>query len=120
MSNSLETFYFEHISLREIFKEAEDKFMHKDALQSFRTGSESHPASYLMGTWGSLSPRLKCPVHETDHSLPLEPRMRKSGAIPPLPPTPCVVMACRGTSSVPAVKLILNRAFVFAVNLKDQ
>ena len=102
-----------------MFKEEEEKFVHKVALQSVRTGSESHLASYLMGTWGTLSPRLKCPVRESDHLLLLVPRFRKSGPIPPSP----IPVCCYGVQrdiTLSAVKLIVNCTFVFAASLRDQ
>jgi hypothetical protein len=38
-------------------------------LHVVQTGSEAHPASYPMGT-GGLSPRVKRPRREVDHSPP--------------------------------------------------
>jgi hypothetical protein len=70
--------------------------VYKDALRSVRTGSESHPASYLTGTWGSSFSEISVRFVKLTTHFPLVPRMRESGAIPP-PPSPCVAMACRGT-----------------------
>jgi hypothetical protein len=51
-----------------------------------QTGSESHPASYPMGTRG-YSPGVKRPGHEASHSLPSNAEIKNACSIPPLPYT---------------------------------
>jgi hypothetical protein len=49
-----------------------------------QTGSEAHPASYRVGS-GFFSLEVKRQGCETDHSLPVVPRLRMCEAILPLP-----------------------------------
>jgi hypothetical protein len=53
-------------------------------LYSVQTGSWTHPASYPMGTGGSL-PGVKRPKSEADHSPPSSAEVMSGGAIHPLP-----------------------------------
>jgi hypothetical protein len=50
-----------------------------------QTGSEAHPASYLMGTRGSF-PGVKWAQHEADHSPPLVPRSKNAWSYTSTPP----------------------------------
>jgi hypothetical protein len=52
-----------------------------------QTGSGAHPASYPMGTGGSLL-ESKAAGHETNNSPPTSARSRKCGSIHPIPHTP--------------------------------
>jgi hypothetical protein len=65
-----------------------DSWQKKDFsfLHSVQTGSGSHPAS---NKWvpGTLSPEVKRPEREADHSPPSNVEVKKGGAIPPLPHT---------------------------------
>jgi hypothetical protein len=53
----------------------------------FQNGSGTQPASYSMGTKGSI-PGVNRPGHEADHSPPSSAEVKVSGAISPLPNTP--------------------------------
>jgi hypothetical protein len=53
-------------------------------LHSDQTDSESHPASYPMGT-GVSFPGLRRPRGEVDRSPPASAVVKNGGAIPPLP-----------------------------------
>jgi hypothetical protein len=50
-------------------------------LQNVRSGSGAHPASYPMGTGGSIPG----PRRESDDSPPSSADVKRGGAIPPLP-----------------------------------
>jgi hypothetical protein len=63
-----------------------DKGKRFSVFHSFQTGSGAHQASFKMGT-GALSPELKRPERETDHSPPSTAEVKYRGAIPPLPIT---------------------------------
>jgi hypothetical protein len=54
-------------------------------LHSIKTGFGAHPASYPVGT-GALSPEIKRPRHEADHSSPSSAEVKNDGAISPPPP----------------------------------
>jgi hypothetical protein len=56
------------------------RFFSSHVVQTF---SGAHPVSYPMGT-GDLSPRVKRPGREADHSPPIVPRPRICGSIPSL------------------------------------
>jgi hypothetical protein len=56
-------------------------------LHSVQTGSGAHPESYPMGT-GALSPGVKRPGREADHSPPSSADVKNGGAIPLLPHMP--------------------------------
>jgi hypothetical protein len=56
-------------------------------LHSVQTGSGAHPASYSIGT-KAISPQVKRPRHEEDHSPPSSIEVNTGGAIPTLPHTP--------------------------------
>jgi len=45
-------------------------------LHRVQTGSEAHPASYPMAI-GAISPRIKRPVREADHSAPSRTKVKK-------------------------------------------
>jgi hypothetical protein len=51
---------------------------------SVQTGSETHPASYTMGT-ERFTLGVKRPGRGTDHSLPSNAEFNNGGAIPPIP-----------------------------------
>jgi hypothetical protein len=55
-------------------------------LHSIQTFSGDHTASYPMGT-GDLSPGVKWPENEAEHSAPFNAEVKNGGAIPPLPRT---------------------------------
>jgi hypothetical protein len=48
-------------------------------------GSGAHPASYLMGTWGSF-PGIKRSGCGADHAPPSSDEVKNGVAIPPCPP----------------------------------
>jgi hypothetical protein len=52
-----------------------------------QTGSVVRPASYPMGT-GALSPEVKRPGREADHSPPASAEVKKMWFLHPLPHTP--------------------------------
>jgi hypothetical protein len=54
-------------------------------LHNFQTGSEAHPSSYTIP--GTLSPGVKGQEREADNSPPSSTKVKKGGAIPPLPHT---------------------------------
>jgi hypothetical protein len=54
-------------------------------LHSVQTGPGAHADSNPMGT-GELSPGVKRPRREADHSPPSNVEVKNSGAIPQLPP----------------------------------
>jgi hypothetical protein len=60
--------------------EARDFFI----FHSFKIVSGAHPVSNPMGTW-ALSPGVKWPRNETDHSPPSSAEVKNDGAIPPIP-----------------------------------
>jgi hypothetical protein len=53
--------------------------------QCFQTGSGAHPASYPMGT-GALSPGVKRPGREADHSPPTSAEVNKTWIYTSTPP----------------------------------
>jgi hypothetical protein len=53
-------------------------------LHSVQTGTQAHPASYPIGT-GAISPGVKRPGREADHSPPSSAEVNNGGAIPPPP-----------------------------------
>jgi hypothetical protein len=53
-------------------------------IHSVQTGSEANPASYSMGTKGSV-PGVKQSRREADHSPRSTAEVKNEGAIPPLP-----------------------------------
>jgi hypothetical protein len=55
-------------------------------LHVVQTGSGADPASYPMGT-GALSPGVRRPGREADHSSLSNAEVKNNGAIPPLPHT---------------------------------
>jgi hypothetical protein len=55
-------------------------------LHSVQTASEVYPASYPKAT-GALSPKLKKPGRESDHSPPSNVEVNNGGALPPFPYT---------------------------------
>jgi hypothetical protein len=54
---------------------------------SVQTGSGVHQVSYPMDT-GALSPGVKWPGRDADHSPPSSAEVKKGGALLPLPPMP--------------------------------
>jgi hypothetical protein len=53
-------------------------------LHSGQAGSGAHPASYSVGTGGgAISPEVKRPGREADHSSPSSAEVKNGGAIPP-------------------------------------
>jgi hypothetical protein len=60
-------------------------------LHVVQTGSGVHPASYPMGTAGALSPEVKRPGREADHSPPTNAEVKKPWVYTSTPP--CVFMA---------------------------
>jgi hypothetical protein len=49
----------------------------KNILYRFQTDSWFHPASCTIGTRGTLSPAIKLPGHEADHSPPNSAMIKK-------------------------------------------
>jgi hypothetical protein len=65
---------------------------HFTLLHTVQIGSEAHPAPYQMGTTGAgyyqeLSPEVKRPGRETNHSPLSSAKVKKGGTISPLPHT---------------------------------
>jgi hypothetical protein len=56
--------------------ELESRWWQEFSLHVVETGSGAHPASYPMGT-GALSPVVKWPGHEADHSPPTSTEVKK-------------------------------------------
>jgi hypothetical protein len=88
------TLYFKHASVWEMFKEAEEKFVYDDALQSVYNGSESHPAPCLMATGDSFS-AVKAAGSWNWLFTPTDAEVEKKWSY--TSPSPCVAMGCRGT-----------------------
>jgi hypothetical protein len=61
-------------------------------LHSVQTGSGNHPDSFQMST-GALSPGVRQPGREAEHSPPYSVEDKNGGAIPPLPH----MSSCRGS-----------------------
>jgi hypothetical protein len=56
----------------------------RDFLHNAQTGCGAQPASYPVGI-GAISPGVKRPRREVEHSLPFSTEVKNGGAIPPLP-----------------------------------